>query len=77
MTEGVSVLTIVPDQLTTKVVLSQGTVRPRFLSACAQSLYRSGALKSKEKSLCGGGGENQIYCIAQVKVLKFMFKSLS
>ena len=23
------------------------------------------------------GGENQIYCIAQVKVLKFMFKSLS
>ena len=30
------------DRPTTKVVLSQGTVRPRFLSACAQSLYRSG-----------------------------------
>ena len=24
-----------------------------------------------------GGGENQIYCIAQVNVFKFMFKSLS
>ena len=36
-------------------------------------------LKSQEKSLCAVvvGGENQIYCIAQVQVLKFLFKSLS
>ena len=37
-------------------------------------------LKSQEKSLWWGGGvegENQIYCIAQVQVLKFLFKSLS